>query len=156
MIWNQTCFYFFWTKFRCFQVSSILMVRQVTWFSRLNTRHSYCPVFRWIWYSDSYCVLKATFWVKRLWFISYEAKQFAELSYKLVNKANLFLFIPGWRWFYSTWTWPIGLGGRQWQHAAVEDQGRLDTRHKKQVCHAESARKQWTLKLSKHAAAIAR
>ena len=39
-----------WSK-----MSSIWMVRQVTWLYHLNTGHQYCPVFRWIWHSDGSC-----------------------------------------------------------------------------------------------------
>ena len=36
-----------WSK-----MSGIQMVRQVTWLNHLNTGQPYCPVFRWIRYSD--------------------------------------------------------------------------------------------------------
>ena len=47
-----------WSK-----MSGIRMVHQVTWLNHLNTKHPYCPVFRWIWYSgvqysDGYCMAK--------------------------------------------------------------------------------------------------
>ena len=36
--------------------SGIQMVCQVMWLYHLNTGHPYCPVFRWIWYSDGYSI----------------------------------------------------------------------------------------------------
>ena len=49
---NLTETAYLWSK-----MSSIQMVLQVTWPYHLNTGHLYCQVFRWIWYSDSYCIV---------------------------------------------------------------------------------------------------
>ena len=59
-----------WSK-----ISGIWMVHQVTWLNHLNTGHTYCPVFRCIWYScvrysDGYCTFKdhqVTFVCQGLW-----------------------------------------------------------------------------------------
>ena len=40
-----------WSK-----MSGIQNVRQVMWLYQLNTRYPYCLVFRWIQYSDGYCI----------------------------------------------------------------------------------------------------
>ena len=40
-----------WSK-----MSGIQIVRQVMWLYHLNIEQPYCEVFRWIWYSDGYCV----------------------------------------------------------------------------------------------------
>ena len=41
------------------------MVSQVKWLYHLNTRHPHCTVFRWIHYSDSYCMIFTKLFMNR-------------------------------------------------------------------------------------------
>ena len=75
------------------QMSSIQLVRQVTWLYCLNTGHLCCWVFRWIWssnvwYSDGYCIGKTTMFTVGIWNLDLPGFQMVEK--RLVHKWTRF------------------------------------------------------------------
>ena len=103
MVWYSNCGLKIGLKKACFwsKMSSIWMVRQVTWFYHLNTGHPHCLVFRWIWYSDvwysdGYCICPSS--MNCVYFNTFEM----HCTSNLYAAADLSTLTTNWRFHSMT------------------------------------------------------